>query len=1326
MTDFTVAVAADFSEILNGFKQLPAQAQTAGDGIAKGLDNGLDAANKKIGELLQEIKRLTAEKASLSIDSNEYKKAQEQIKELGKEIGELQRKKVTLTSDVNSINALIARLGDLRSEFNKVEIGSQRFKELQKAVQDTEKELRKAGESGSQGMKVFDAALSGVAFSLTNTVTNALGAAVSSINQAVSGFATLDTEIRKAAGAAGEEGAYENLAASIDKVGIDAAGTQMEVAQLVTSLVRGGMTVNEVSDSLMAIVRGAEATGTAYERMGQIVSSSIKSFGLAASDATRVVDALVQGANASATGVSELGEAFKYAAPVARITGISIEGLTQAVGLFANAGIPAEMAGVTLRNGLTKLAQAAPSTTGAMQNLTGQSAIAATAIKELGINVYNSDGTLKPMTQTLLALKAAFDKLEPASKLNLAGRVFGGDDDGAKWLSLLNLTQDEIRNMGAEMEKAKGATDRNRDAMQGFEMLMKQLTGTLDSFRNTLGGVAVTAFTPLINLANSAIGAIAGLPDPIKKTAAALSIVTVAAIAATAAIVLFQRAMEVTYVQVAAAEIRTLAMTMATTLSGAIQSLIAVIPGLITQLSLIGGLGVRAAIVGLASVLRTTLLDAVGAAAKGVGNLIAYMTSTSFLSFINGVRSTIIALAPLAAAIAAVTGAIIAFQFVLSGTEEGAATFKDAQTEAGKAAAAVASSIKKAGDEAKANRIPVIGFFQDAKEQMAQLAAAQGFTALQDTFTKIQNPALAYFNLLKSGTSVTEEQSTQALKFADSLKKIASTARDTAQSLLTKADAAERAGDTKLAAQYRLEASALENEANASGSLAVALTNQAARAAEAGQSTQQQTLLSNEQKKAVEERTKAEEALNKVIAEAPVRRLDAQLAVGQQLLSLAKGISELEQSRFGVIKAANEYELKQAQERKASEQEIKAIKDRGIEIERQALEAKFRALMQQQQLENSILMITQQKARIEADLSVKQQEIEILKAKKDLNDAIKNNDQFAINAAQAQVNLQEEILGVTKEKAGLLSETQPLERAIAAATAETARNGLLSQITSEGFAIAADGTLRSMKGVVGAVEGVATITTTSADEAARYAALAGEIGLNVTKAKDGTIVLGTEQGKVQAQAEMINKHLDGAGKSAGAMATAFATTGSNAAPVAKGAEAFAGSLGDATGYARNIAALNLPGAFTKVAGSTRDAAAAAKDFYGWLQQAAQLPGSRWTGGPVEAGAEYRINELGQEAFLSAGRLSLIDAAPNAIWRAPSDGVVIPAGITARLQNQAAPVVAASPAGVAELAVEVGKLRGAVDELRAKSWDVNVTMKTGINGSQILSQIHRMR
>lgn len=61
---------------------------------------------------------------------------------------------------------------------------------------------------------------------------------------------------------------------------------------------------------------------------------------------------------------------------------------------------------------------------------------------------------------------------------------------------------------------------------------------------------------------------------------------------------------------------------------------------------------------------------------------------------------------------------------------------------------------------------------------------------------------------------------------------------------------------------------------------------------------------------------------------------------------------------------------------------------------------------------------------------------------------------------------------------------------------------------------------------------------------------------------------------------------------------------------------------------------------------------------------AVLDSARFAGGPVTGGSKYTVNELGQEAFLSAsGKLSLINAPSFGTWRAPGSGTVIPAHLT---------------------------------------------------------------
>jgi hypothetical protein len=152
-----------------------------------------------------------------------------------------------------------------------------------------------------------------------------------------------------------------------------------------------------------------------------------------------------------------------------------------------------------------------------------------------------------------------------------------------------------------------------------------------------------------------------------------------------------------------------------------------------------------------------------------------------------------------------------------------------------------------------------------------------------------------------------------------------------------------------------------------------------------------------------------------------------------------------------------------------------------------------------------------------------------------------------------------------------------------------------------------------------------------------------------------------------------------------------------------------------------------------------NAADAARSFYNSLNAAAGLPPARFTGGPVDAGQTYRINDgpsgmsLGQESFLSAsGALSLINRPANSLWMAPSKGTVIPAAVTSRLKESGAlgggagvMRVGSDPA-MAHLAAAVGNLSQEVAELRRKAWNVGVNVRGDGSGLRLAQTMARMR
>ncbi len=395
------------------------------------------------------------------------------------------------------------------------------FAEAKQAVDAFKSATTAATRESAAGMNLLEAAVTGVAVSLTSKLTDAAGTALGSVKGLVQGFLELDGELRLAAAAAGETGGYQRLSQIVDKVGIDAAGTTKQVAELATSLVRAGFSISEVEGALAGVVRGAEATGTGFEAFGNIVGNTLRGFGLEVDQTARVVDVLTNTANSSNASIEGLGYTFEYTAPIAKALGVSLEDVAAAAGLMANAGIQGSVAGTGLRTGLQKLQQAAGGASPEVLGLVRGQERLQQVMGKLGATVTDASGKLLPLEQVFLRLKAGMEKLNQADQVQLANILFG-DDAGSKFLSITNQSSSAISKMFADLRNSKGATDTARTAMAGMGLEIQQLTGTMDSLRNNIGGVMAAGLRPLVQAANLAVGAISGLPKPVKDTGAAL------------------------------------------------------------------------------------------------------------------------------------------------------------------------------------------------------------------------------------------------------------------------------------------------------------------------------------------------------------------------------------------------------------------------------------------------------------------------------------------------------------------------------------------------------------------------------------------------------------------------------------------------------------------------------------------------------------------------------------------------------------------------------------------------------------------------------------
>jgi TP901 family phage tail tape measure protein len=1570
VSDFQVKVGGDFSELLNAFKQLPTQAQAAGTAVGKSLGDGVRTAGTSVADLQAQIRALKSSQLKLSADSSEYKQADATIKALSAQIKEISSRAVKIDADSSSINGLRARLGELRTELDKTQIGSQRFKELQGEVRKVESELNKAT-SASGG---FQGTIQKLGPALA-----AIGLAGFGVTQAlrgvVQGAAQFDQEVRKAAAIEGGQ-QFDSLRKSIEDVASVAAGTPTQVAELATALSRAGFSADETKAALGGIVTGAEATAVSFSDMGSIVADSLRSFGLEASKTGDVVDTLVNAANSSNQTVLDLGESFKFAAPVARNLGIGVDDLAATLALLANNGIRGSEAGTALRTGLTRLQIAAGGSNEELLGLTRGSQILSNAMRKLGADVLDTNGNLKPMDEVILSLRENINQFDTTKRAEIVKALFG-DEQGSKFLALLNNTEDDIKDLFGEIRNSSGVAANTRKEMQSFALSFEVLRGNVQNVTNAIGGAFLAVLKPLVDGLNLAISATQALPKPIRDLGAALAAAGVAAGGTAIAIGAFKLALAGVSVQGVVTAITGLVTAIQVNLAGAATVAVVAVQKVGAALIALSTANVGAAIGPLVAALKVNLAGAASVAASAVSALTTAITSGGLLAglkaFAASAAAAAVALGPLLLAIGGVLALVKTWEFVLGGQAEASKQFEASNKAISEALTKLGVDLDKTAEKAKNAQSGFLGLgeiFRNAREGWTLLRLVDETEKLEQGFDEVFNSAVTFFNELKNSEKITDEQRKKAQEYIAELQKVADAYRQQSERAKQLAVEQARLGNQDLAKFYEAQANSLASNASALDNLRLGTEKQIGVESNLKTAVEQTKEAQDRVADAIKARAEAELELNKIISEAPVRALDAQVAVGQQLIGLSKALADQEQSRFAVIKAALDFELSKAQERGASEQEIAEIKSRIQEQDRQALEARYQALTQQQELETKLLELAQQKARTEADLSVfearkallqaevelkklsadasteerskaeaivelqraalgvneervnlltqtqpleqqvlkaqqetarnaekakaeqagfnievdgsvtktaalsevsrkvkdeiearkkveqeigevikqsslrlateqlsvaekllglsralateeqsrfdlvrsnleyelkkaeergaseseigsikeriqqvdraaaearyaallqqqqleakmleiaqrkqvleanvefRKQQLALLEAQKKLQEAIAAGDQGAIALARSQVGLQQVMLGVRGEQLGLLAQTQPLEAQILAAQQQAAINAERAKAAQNGYQLAAAGSAVNLQNVANISAGLVT-------QQGRYTESVANSRIETQRLADGSVVLVQRQnesikavgqldaayeaanrgaGTAASEAQKLQGYLANSSDPANGIAAAFVKTGEAAPAAEQGARNFAGWLASAAGYADNIAGLQLDSLMNTVARSTALAAGAAKVFYEWLERASRLPGSRWTGGPVEAGEQYKINELGQEALLSGGRLSLINAAPNSLWRAPTNGTVIPAGITARLQEQgalpsrpgAAPIMTSGSSNAA-LAVEVGKLRQEVGELARKQWNVNVAMKTGPTGSQVIRQMMR--
>lgn len=349
-----------------------------------------------------------------------------------------------------------------------------------------EKGLSKLGSITAKGMKAATVAITGTAA--------ALGGVAAAAIKVGSDFESQMSRVKAISGATGEE--LEQLKEQAMQLGADTSFSASQAAEGMENLAAAGFTTSEIMSAMPGLLNLAAASGEDLASSSDIAASTLRGFGLAASDAVHVADVLAANANRTNSSVADTGEAMKYVAPLARAAGLSLEETAAAIGIMANAGIQGSQAGTSLRGALSRLSKPTDDMTAAMD--------------ELGISFYDSNGKMKSLTEQVGMLRQATEGMTDEQKNNYLVTLYG-QEALSGMLALINEGEGSLGELTEAYRSCDGEAQKAAETMQdNLSGALEQLSGSAE----TLGLAFYNSVADnLKNAANTATESINNITD---------------------------------------------------------------------------------------------------------------------------------------------------------------------------------------------------------------------------------------------------------------------------------------------------------------------------------------------------------------------------------------------------------------------------------------------------------------------------------------------------------------------------------------------------------------------------------------------------------------------------------------------------------------------------------------------------------------------------------------------------------------------------------------------------------------------------------------------
>lgn len=438
----TIEIGAKTGPLISALKKVDTQLNTTKDNL-KDIDKLLKFNPRNTELLSQKQRNLQTAIKSTSTRLEELKKAQyeamtpDQWDALQREIIETEGK-----------------LKDLKKQYKDFgSVGKQQIKAVAEKMKEVGKKISAVGDK------------------LTQKVTMPLVAVATA---GVASFAEVDKTMQLTNKTMGNT---EEQAQLLNKAMKDAAANSTfgmkDAATATLNFARAGLDAEEAAAALAPAMNLAAGEGGNLDTVSGGLVATINGFHGSFKDAEHYADVFATACNESALDVDSLSHAMSVAAPIFSAAGYTVNDAALYMGVMADNGIEADKAANSLKTGLARLVS--PTEAGYE------------AMKQLGIEVTNADGSMKDSVTIQRELHEAFGKLSESEQLAAASAIFG-KNQMSPWLALINTAPEDVGELDAALANCAGTTEEMAESMMsGFGGSIEKLKSSIDVLVNNIG-----------------------------------------------------------------------------------------------------------------------------------------------------------------------------------------------------------------------------------------------------------------------------------------------------------------------------------------------------------------------------------------------------------------------------------------------------------------------------------------------------------------------------------------------------------------------------------------------------------------------------------------------------------------------------------------------------------------------------------------------------------------------------------------------------------------------------------------------------------------------